>query len=216
MYPRRELEDLAAVHLHERVRVLEVPRAGARIPQVLAPAAVRAELEADEPAPLDRLHDDRTGAVPEEDERRAVLPVEDLREHVSTDHERASREPRREHPVRLGDRVDEAGAAGEKVVGGRLRHPERVREERGGGREHHVRRHRRADEEIDVRCVDAGILESRARSGKRDVRQRLVLGGDPPLAECRSARGSTRPRCPRSRRAPRSSSPSRGHVRRGP
>ena len=44
-------------------------------------------------------------------------------------------------------------------------------------------RHRRADEEVDVRSVDAGVVERRARGRKRDVGQRLVLGGDAPLAD---------------------------------
>ena len=135
------------------------------------------------PPLLDRLHDDCAGAVSEEDERRAVLPVEDLREHVSSDHERASRETRREHPVGLRDRVDESRAAREQVVGRRLRHPERIREDGRGGREHHVRRHRRADEEIDVRGIDAGVLESRRAAGIAMSVSASSCGGDPPLAD---------------------------------
>ena len=97
--------------------VVEVTRAAARQPEVLATGAVRAELEAEEASAGDRLHHDRAGTVAEEHERRAVVPVEDLREHVAADDERAFRETAREHPVRLGDRVHEARAAGEQVVG---------------------------------------------------------------------------------------------------
>src|SRR5437868_15121750 len=68
----RELEDLTAVHLHEALRIVEMARAAAGEPEVLAAAAVRAELEAEETALRDGLDDDRAGAVPEEDERRAV------------------------------------------------------------------------------------------------------------------------------------------------
>src|SRR5881398_1410360 len=52
---RRELENLSAVHLHIAVRVIELARAAAGEPQVFAAAAVRAELEAEEAALLDRL-----------------------------------------------------------------------------------------------------------------------------------------------------------------
>src|SRR3954471_9115629 len=53
---RRELEDLATVHLHVGLTiVLELARTAARKPQVLAAASVRTELEAEEAAPLYRL-----------------------------------------------------------------------------------------------------------------------------------------------------------------
>ena len=55
------------------------PRAAARIPEVIAAAAVRSELEAKEAAVVNRLHDDGARPVAEQDERRAILPVEDLR-----------------------------------------------------------------------------------------------------------------------------------------
>ena len=63
------------------------------------PAAVGAELEAEEAALVDVLEHDGAGAVAEEDERRAVGPVEDLREDVAADHERALREARRDGGV---------------------------------------------------------------------------------------------------------------------
>ena len=184
-HPRRELEHLAAVHLQHLLRVVELPRAAPGQQQVLAAAAVGAELEAEEAAALDRLHHDRAGAVAEEHERRAVVPVEDLREHVAADDERPLRETRREHPVGLRDRVHEAGAAGEQVVGGGVGAPERVGHQRGRGREHHVRRHRGADQEVDLARVDAGLGERLARGRQRDVGERLVLRRDAPLADPR-------------------------------
>ena len=60
-----------------------------------SPAAVGAELEAEEAALVHPLHHDRARAVPEEHERRAVVPVEDLRENVAADDERPLREARR-------------------------------------------------------------------------------------------------------------------------
>ena len=58
--------------------------------------AVGAELEAEEAALVDVLEHDRACAVAEEDERRAVRPVEHLRQDVAADHERALREARRD------------------------------------------------------------------------------------------------------------------------
>ena len=63
--------------------------------------------------------------------------------------------------------------------------PERVRHQRRRRREHHVRRHRGADEEVDLARLDAGVRQRLARGGQRDVGQRLVLGGHPPLADPR-------------------------------
>jgi hypothetical protein len=111
-HARGELEDLGAVHLHELVGLLEVPRAAARQPQVLAAAPVRAELEPQEAAVGHRLHDDGARPVSEEDERRAIVPVEDLREEVAADDERPPREARRDHAVGLREGVHETRAAG--------------------------------------------------------------------------------------------------------
>ena len=132
---------------------------------------------------LDALHHDRSCAVAEEHERRAVGPVEDLREDVAADDERALREAGREHRVRLRDRVDESGAAGGEVVGGRVGHAERVGKQRARRRERHVGRHGRDDEQVDRRRVGAGHLERAPCRGQADVGQRLVVGGDPPLAD---------------------------------
>jgi hypothetical protein len=98
--------------------------------QRLSPPPPSPRARTEEAAVVDRLHHDRTGAVPEQHERRAVFPVEDLREHVAADDEGASRKPRHEHRVRLRDGVHESRAAGEEVVGSGTRHAERVGEER--------------------------------------------------------------------------------------
>ena len=45
---RRELEDLAAVHLHELVGILEAARPAARQPQMLPAGTVGAKLEREE------------------------------------------------------------------------------------------------------------------------------------------------------------------------
>ena len=100
--------------------IVEATRAATGQPQVLTAAAVCAELEAEKAATRDGLHHDRPRSVAEQHQRRAVAPVEDLREHVAPDHERAAGEAGGEHPVGLRDGVDEPGAAREQVVGGRV------------------------------------------------------------------------------------------------
>ena len=126
------------------------------------------------------------------------MPVEDLREHVAADDERVLREPGRDHRVRLRDRVHEAGAAGEQVVGGRVGHPERVGEQRRAGREHHVRRHRRDDDQVDRRRRRRRRSPAPRRGrGQRDVGQRLAPSPRTAARGCRCARRSTRPSCRR-------------------
>ena len=138
------------------------------------------------PPRSDALEHDRAGAVAEEDERRAVLPVEDARQEVAADHERALREPAGEHPVGLRERVHEAGAAGGEVVGGRVRRPSWSARIAAGRRERHVGRHRRDDQEVDVLPVEPRLRRGRSGSGQRDVGQRLVRAGDPPFADTRA------------------------------
>ena len=98
-YPRRELEHLTAVHLarsRPRGRRAREPPPGAtgrRPPRRRRRARSRGS------RPLDALEQHRARTVAEEDERRAVGPVEDPREHVAADDERALREPGGDHPV---------------------------------------------------------------------------------------------------------------------
>src|SRR6185437_14086677 len=106
--------------------LVEDPRSAARQPEVLAAGPVRSELETQESRLAGRLEDDRPGAVPEKDERRAVFPVENAREQVAADDERLLRQAARDHPVCLRDRVDEPGATGGEVIGGGLGRPEPV------------------------------------------------------------------------------------------
>src|SRR6476646_1941114 len=184
--PRGELEDLAAVHLDELLGLVEEPGTAPRQPEIRTAASVGAELEAEEAARVDLLQDNRPGAVAEQDERRAIVPVEDLGQHVSADDERAIREPGREHRLGLRDRVDEACATGREVVGGGVRHAERVGEERRRGRKRHIGRDRRNDEQVDRRRLDLRHLERAPAGGKRDVGEGLVLARDPALADART------------------------------
>ncbi len=113
-------------------------------------------------------------------------------------------EPRGEHAVGLRDRVHEPGAAGREVVGGRVRHPELVREERRRGGKRHVRRDRGDDDQVDAarprRPPSRGPCGRRAARGPTSPRCRRRCGA----RGSRCGRGSTRRSCRRSSRARRS------------
>ena len=179
--------------------IVEVARARAREPEVFAAAPVRAELEARGTRPARR--------APSRPRRRRRRRARASSDPPSRGSWRARRRRRRGCAARGPTRAcrtpararRRTRAAGEEVVGGGFRHPELVGEERRGRREHHVRRHRRADQEVDVARLDAGVGKRRARRGPGDVGERLLLARRCGARECPSARGSTRRRCPRSR-----------------
>src|SRR5207244_7536931 len=112
-----ELEHLATVHRQIAAAVLGDPGAAAGEGQLHAPAAVCAQLEAEEAAALEPFELDGPGPVAEEDEGRPVGPVEDPREDVSADDERALGQAAGENPVGLRERVHTPRAAGRRVVG---------------------------------------------------------------------------------------------------
>ena len=152
-------------------------------PEKLAAGAVRAEVESEEARLLRPLEHHRTRAVAEENDRRAVIPVEDAGEHVSADDKSAIGKTRSEHPVRLDDGVHEAGAAGREVVGACVGGTELVGEDHRRRRKGHVGRHRRDDEEIDVLAGEARLRERGLAPGQRKVGERLRVGSDPALAD---------------------------------
>src|SRR5579864_8678120 len=85
-HPGRELEHLATVHRQELLLALgEEAGAAPREVELPAAGAVGAELEAEEAALVDPLEHDRPGSIPEQDQRRAVGPVEHAREDVAAD-----------------------------------------------------------------------------------------------------------------------------------
>ena len=158
---------------------------------------------------------DRSGSVPEQHARGAIVPVHDLREQVGADDERAAADPGGEHRVRLRDGVDESRAPGREVVGARLRRAELVGHDRGSGRKRHVGRDRGDDDEIEILRADAGAARAlparragRSRTAPRPGRPRAARG-------CPSAPRSTRPTCPPSAPARRSSAPAREPTSRG-
>ena len=92
--------------------------------ELVAVAAVGAQLRGDEHAATRpavaraRLQHDRPGAVAEQDAGRAVLPVEDAREGLGADHQRALVRAGGQELVGGRHGEDEAGADRLKVEGG--------------------------------------------------------------------------------------------------
>ena len=167
MHPRRELEHLAAVHLHSAaLGIVEVRASRCPGSQRWTPPAPSAPSSKPRKPPcVDRLQHDRAGAVAEEDERRAVRPSRGS----SRARRRRRRAPARASPaasiaVGLRDRVHEAGAAGREVVGGGFAGAQRVGDERRRRREHHVGRHRRDDHEVEVAAARRPPRSSAARA----------------------------------------------------
>ncbi len=158
-----------------------------------------------------RLEDDCAGAVAEQDERRAVGPVEDLRENVGADHERTAREAGDDGAVALGERVHEARAAGGDVVGGGFAAAELGGHESGGRREAHVGTDRADDRR--GRCRPARRPRPPALSAQRKARRpRSARSRRRSCAPgSRFARGSTRRRSRRTPRDRRSRGPAPGH-----
>ena len=154
--------------------------------ELLPALAVRAELEALEAPVRDAPDHDRARSVSEKDAGRAVVPVDDLRERLGADDQRVSRQPTCHRPVRLRERVHEAGAAGGKVVGSGIRRPELRGEKRAGGREKHVRCHRRDDDEVELGRVHPGLLESLPRCRESEVARRLTRFRDVALLDSRA------------------------------
>ena len=150
---------------------------------MLAARAVRAEIEREEAGLLRPLEHDRARAVAEEDDGRAVVPVDDAGEHVAADDERSLGETGGEHPVRLYERVHEAGAAGREVIGGSLGRAELVGEDHGARGKGHVRRDRGDDEQVDVLADEARLRERCLAARQREIGERLLVRGDPPLAD---------------------------------
>ena len=60
---------------------------------------------------------------------------------------------------------------------------DRVLDQRGGRREHAVRRDRGADDQVDVVGAEAGGLQRHARGGGAQAGGALVVGGDAALAD---------------------------------
>ena len=92
----------------------------------------------------------RAGAVAEQHAGAAVVPVEDAREGLGADHQRACAPGRAQEVVGDRQRIDEAGADRLHVEGGAARHAERGLHRGGGGRKGLVGRGGREHDQVDV------------------------------------------------------------------
>ena len=125
----------------------------------------------------------RAGAVAEEHAGAAVAPVEDAREHLGADHQRALRLAGTDEIVGGGEAVDEAAAHGLHVEC-RLAFDAKLRlQQARRARENIVRRRRRNDDEVQLICPRIGRLQRLAARLEREVARALGFVGDPPLAD---------------------------------
>jgi hypothetical protein len=123
------------------------------------------------------------GAVAEQHAGRAVVEVQDAREHLGSDHQRLARAAGLDHRVRDGERVHEAAANGLHVESGAAGDAQLVLQDAGRGGEDHVRRGGGDDDQIDILGLDARGLDCMARGlhteiAGRDIGGREVAGAN--------------------------------------
>ena len=167
----RVLEDLAPLHAHM------ADGAGRRRPAVdvelFLVLAVGAEMRGEHAAVGDRarallrFQHDRAGAVAEEHAGRAVAPVEDAREGLRADDQRALPLPGLQHRVGRGERIDEAGADRLQVERRARMDAEIVLDGHGARRKSVVRRRGGEHDQVDVRRLQPGVFERLSRRGGR-------------------------------------------------
>ena len=130
-----------------------------------------------------RLEHDRPRPVAEQHAGRAVGPVEQAREGLGADHQRALVRAGDEELVGRRDGEDEAGADRLQIEGDAVSDPERRL---------HLGRHRRKrvvgrrggdDDEVDVGGLQPGVGERRLGGARRQRRRRLAVAGDVALAD---------------------------------
>ena len=169
-HAHRELEDRAAVHLE---RGIALDRAAADVAGRVEDrrvAAVGVQVAGEDAGRVRGLEHDRARAVAEEHAGAAILPVEDAREDLGADHERAAMRARADEEVGGGERVDEARAHGLHVEGRAALHAELRLQQAGARRKHHVGRRGGDDDEVDV--GGACGPPRRAPGGRRAARGR--------------------------------------------
>ena len=126
---------------------------------------------------------ERAGAVAEQHAGRAVFPVEDPAEGLGADHQRLVRIARAEHRIGDRQRVEEAGADGVHVEGDAVGDAERRLDLGRRRREGLVGSRRGEDDEVDVGCGDAGMVERAARRIGGEAAGRLAIAGDIAVAD---------------------------------
>ena len=130
-----------------------------------------------------RLQHDGAGAVAEQHAGAAVVPVEDAREGLGADHQRALERAGAQEIVGGGEREDEARAHRLQVEGRAMVDAEPVLHRDRGRGKGVVRRRGRQHDQVDRLRIDPGIGERRARGVDRQMRGELALGGDMALPD---------------------------------
>ena len=162
-------------------------------------------------APLLRLQHHGAGAVAEEHAGGAVGPVEDAREGLRPDDQRAPALPGPQHRVGVADGEDEAGADRLQVEGRAVRAmPSASCTATARRREGVVGRRGRQHDQVDVGGREAGIRECAERRLRGQVRRCIRLPRRCGARGCRCAGRSIRPRCRPSPPGRRWSAPWRG------
>ena len=127
--------------------------------------------------------DHRPGAVAEQHAGAAILPIENSREGLGADHQRATGLADADEVVGHGEGEDEAGADRLDIEGGAAGHAESRLDLRRGRRKGVVRRAGRQHDEIDVGRAEVGPGERRLGRLDRHLRGALAVAGDMALAD---------------------------------
>ena len=130
-----------------------------------------------------RLQDDSAGAVAEQHAGAAVVPVEDPREGLGADHQRALEVAGAQQTVGGRQREDEARADRLQIEGRAMGDAEGgLHRDRGGGKGI-IRRRGAEHDEVDRLRVDPGIGQRRARRVDGKMRGEFAFGGDVALPD---------------------------------
>ncbi len=137
-----QLEHRLAVHLQQRVAQHLAAGNGARHTQDADMPAVGMQIGRQDAGRVAGGQHHRAGAVAKEHAGAAIVEVEDAREDLGTDDQRAPGRAGADHRVGNGQRIDEARAHRLHVEGRAAVHAQLVLHDAGRGREDHVRRRR--------------------------------------------------------------------------
>ena len=183
----RMLEHVAAFHA-QMADGLGRGRSAVHIELALE-AAVRAQVGGQNPAVGCsaglRLHlqHQGAGAVAEQHAGGAVVPVQDTREGLRPDHQRALETAAFEQRVDDRQRIDEARTNRLQIEGGAMGDAEAgLHRHRGGGKSL-VRRRGGEHDQVDRARLDMGIDERRARGMQREVGGQFAGGRDMAFAD---------------------------------
>ena len=130
-----------------------------------------------------RLEHHRAGTIAEQHAGRAIVEIQDAREHFRADHQRALGTAGLDHGIGHGQGVDEAAADRLHVEGGTAGDAQLVLQDGGRRGKHHVRRRGGDDDQIDVGGQAACGLQRmprrfQAQIAAGDIRRREMPRAD--------------------------------------